>query len=500
MNTNQKITNQGERYNRRNFLKKTASTAIAAPWIMRFPNIYAKSNGKRNIIFILSDDHRYDAMSCLNHPIAQTPNMDRLLKDGIHFKNAFVTTSLCSPSRASILTGLYVHKHGVLDNRTLIPKGTLTFPVELSRAGYRTGFVGKWHMGGSNDNPRPGFDRWVSLRGQGQWFNPLFNIDGIRQKPKGYVSDLVTEFSLEFVKKNKDRPFFLYMSHKAVHENFTPAPRHKDEFKNVTMPRPITFPDTDENYQDKPEWVRRQRKSCHGIDGLSYTHNIDVDGFNRRYAQCLLGLDESIGALTDLLDKEGLLEDTFIVYMGDNGFQFGEHGLIDKRVMYEESIRVPFFVHCPSLTGGGSVVEEMVLNIDIAPTLIDAAGVNVPSSIHGHSFLPLIKGSGVDWRKDFLYEYFWERAYPMTPTIRGLRTEKYSYIKSYGTWDKYELYDIENDPYQTKNLLGDVYPPKSGRTPEGSISDPELKKLVSGFEERIIQIIEETDGNLKPQW
>jgi len=327
-----------------------------------------------------------------------------------------------------------------------------------------------------------------------------FNIDGIRQKPEGYVSDLITEFSLDFLKKNKDHSFFLYMSHKAVHEDFTPAPRHKGKFKYVKMARPVTFPDTDENYSDKPDWVRRQRESCHGIDGLSYTHNIDIDGFNSRYADCLFGLDESIGALTDYLEKEELLEDTLIVYMGDNGFQFGEHGLIDKRVMYEESIRVPFFVHCPSLTAGGRVVEEMILNIDVAPSLLEAGGTPIPPAMHGRYFMPLIKEHTIEWRKDFLYEYFWEDSYPMTPTIRGLRTDRYSYIKSYGTWDKYELYDIKNDPYQTKNLIGDVIPSKSGKTPENHIKNPELKRLVDGFEKRIIRILEKTDGNVKSSW
>ena len=413
---------------------------------------------------------------------------------------AFVTTSLCSPSRASILTGLYAHKHNVIDNKSLLPAGTPAFSVEMQKSGYRTGFVGKWHMGGSSDKPRPGFDRWVSLLGQGQWFDPPFNIDGEHRIIKGYVSDIITEYSLDFIKNNKDKPFLLYMSHKAVHENFTPAPRHKGKLKDLRVPRPVTYSETEENFDDKPAWVKRQRSSMHGVDGLWDEHHVNLDEFNSRYAECLLGLDDSVGAITDYLEKEGLLEDTLIIYMGDNGFQFGEHGLIDKRVMYEESIRVPFFVHCPALSPGGRTVEEMILNIDIAPTLLDAAGLPVPSTMHGMSFLPFIKGDSAGWRKDFLYEYMWEDSFPMTPTIRGLRTEKYSYIKSYGTWDRYELYDIENDPHQTKNLLGNIPPPKSGKMPDSHIKDPDLKKLVDGFQKRIVQILEETDGNLKPDW
>ena len=318
---------------------------LAAPSLMRLTNSYAKQKKKRNIIFILSDDHRYDALSCLNHTIVKTPNMDRLLKKGIHFKNAFVTHSLCSPSRASILTGLYSHQHGVLDNSTALDEKLPTFPVLLQNAGYTTGFVCKWHMGGSNDNPRPGFDHWVSFRGQGLYFDNVYNINGVHKPRQGYVSDVITDFSKDFIKKNKECNFCLYISHKAVHEDFESAPRHSGQFDHITVPRPVTFPNTGDNYRDKPDWVRRQRDSCHGIDGLSYTHHTDFDGIYRRYAECLFGLDESIGNLTKFLDEEGLLEDTLLIYMGDNGFQFGEHGLFDKRVMCMKNQFVSRFLY-----------------------------------------------------------------------------------------------------------------------------------------------------------
>jgi len=481
-----------KRIDRRSFLKATGAAAAA-------PLIAGAGSRRRNIIFILIDDLRYDAMSFTGHPVIETPHIDRMASQGIHLKNAFVTTSLCSPSRASILTGLYAHKHQILNNSTLLPKGTVTFPVLLQKSGYKTGFVGKWHMGGSTDEPRPGFDRWVSFRGQGVYFDPTFNIDGERVKREGYVTDLITDYSIEFIKKNKDRPFFLYMSHKAVHAMFKPAPRHRGKYKDVVVPKPVSFADTEENYRGKPLWVRRQRSTWHGVDGM-YNHQIDFDEFYRSYCETVCGVDDSIGRLMETLDREGLAGDTLVIFMGDNGFLFGEHGLIDKRCMYEPSIRVPMIVHCPSMTGNVRSLDKLVLNIDIAPTILDAAGVDVPVSMHGRSFLPLLKGEGVNWRTEFLYEYFWERAYAQTPTVLGLRTERYSYMRHHGIWDLYELYDIQKDPDQMNNLLGHV-----GLTANHSdvlrwIKEPELKRLVDNLNERLFRIIRETGGRVEPTW
>jgi len=499
MNKVKKSSQQRKEYSRRSFLRKAGGAAVVSPWIMRFPNSISKANNKRNIIFVFIDDMRYDAMSYRGHPVLQTPNIDRLARNGILFKNAFVTTSLCSPSRASILSGLYAHKHGVLDNSTMLPKGTPTFPIELQKSGYKTAFVGKWHMGGTSDQPRPGFDRWVSFRGQGPYFNPLFNIDGKRVKREGYTPDLTTEYSADFIKENKDRPFLLYMSHKAVHGMFEPAPRHKNRYQNIVVPKPKSMANTDENYKGKPEWVRKQRNSWHGVDGM-YNRAINFDKFYRDYCECVLGVDDSVGILLDTLEKEGLLEDTLIMFMGDNGFQFGEHGLIDKRTMYESSIRVPLIAHCPALADGAQFKEELVLNIDIAPTIIETAQIPVPPSMQGRSFLSLIKGSPIEWRKEFLYEYFWERDYPQTPTVLGLRTEKYSYMRYHGVWDLNELYDIENDPDQMNNLMADVRITTQGGQLNRHIKDPQLKELVAGLEEKLFKIIRETDGIIEPSW
>ncbi|MFC2076649.1 sulfatase-like hydrolase/transferase [candidate division KSB1 bacterium] len=491
--------NGSEKPSRREFLKKTAGAAIAAPFIAGCSKTTVNAGKRRNIVFILSDDHRYDAMSFMGHPLAQTPNMDRLARDGIHFQNAFVTTSLCSPSRASILSGQYAHTHGVLNNSTLLPEDTLTFPEALQGAGYRTGFVGKWHMGGSSDDPRPGFDHWVSFRGQGPYFDPTFNVDGEHVERQGYTADLITEYSVDFVEKNKDRPFMLYMSHKNVHGMFEPAPRHAGKLKNTPVPHPATMADTKENYRGKPKWLKGQRNTWHGVDGM-YNNRIDFDTFGRLYGECLMGLDDSVGVLTETLEKNGLLDDTLIIYMGDNGFMFGEHGLIDKRAMYEPSIRVPFLAHCPALSEGGRKVDELTLNIDVAPTIMTAAGVDIPAQMQGQSFLPLVEGRETDWRGEFVYVYFWERAYPQTPTVLGLRTDKYSYMRYHGVFDINELYDMEVDPDQTNNLLGGVDYTTQGGPFNGQIQDRELRGLVDELEKKLFGMLGETGAMIEPSW
>jgi len=498
MSAQKKKTDKSPDVGRREFIKTAGSTAVAAPWIMRYSNVLGQGK-KRNMIFIFIDDLRYDVMSCLDHPVVQTPNFDRMANGGILFKNAFVTTSLCSPSRASVLTGQYAHTHGVMDNSTLIRKGTPTFPLMLQRAGYTTGFVGKWHMGGSTDEPRPGFDRWVSFRGQGVYFNPTFNIDGEKVQREGYTTDLITDYALEFVKKKKERPFFLYMSHKAVHDPFSPAPRHKGKYKNIVVPKPVSFADTEENYRGKPEWVKKQRNSWHGVDGM-YNNRYDFDAWYKDYCECVLGVDDSIGILLDTLEQEGLLEDTLIMFMGDNGFQFGEHGLIDKRTMYEPSIRVPFIVHCPALAAGGQRRKELSLNIDIAPTLLECAGISIPGTVQGKSLLPLIKGDEINWRTEFLYEYFWERAFPQTPSVLGLRTDQYSYMRYHGIWDLNELYDIQQDPDQMNNLMGHVRTTTEAGALNNRIKDPELKDLVNDLENRLFRILEKTGARREPTW
>lgn len=441
------------------FLKHAVATGILLAFVAMMPRTSDAAFGKknrRNMIFILIDDMRYDSMSCMGHPFLKTPNLDKMVENGILFENAFVTTSLCSPSRASFLSGQYAHKHGVLNNSTLLPKGTPTFPIELQKAGYDTAFVGKWHMGGSTDKPRPGFDHWVSFRGQGVYNDPTFNVDGKQVKREGYVTDLITDYCIDWLKdgRNKRKPFFLYMSHKAVHADFYPAERHKDAYSDVEIKFPDSMANTPENYAGKPLWVKRQRHSWHGVDYM-YHDRTYFDRFILDYNRTMLAVDDSIGRLMEALKEEGLLKDTLIIFMSDNGFLLGEHGLIDKRCMFEESIKVPCIVHCPEIVPGGRRTPRQVLNIDVAPTLLDAAGVKIPDTVQGESFLPIAEGKDAKWRDAILYEYFWERAFPQTPTVFGVRTEKYKFMHYQGIYDIDQLYDLEKDPKEMKNLIDD---------------------------------------------
>ncbi len=435
----------------------------------------------RNVVFILSDDHRYDAMSFLGHQFAQTPHMDSLAENGVHLKNAFVTTSLCSPSRASILTGLYTFRHRVIDNNRLVPSGTIFFPQYLQKAGYATAYVGKWHMGADSDEPRPGFDHWVSFRGQGHYLPPTpdytLNVNGQRVRQKGHISAELTDYAIEWLEQQNpaEKPFFLYLSHKAVHANFTPAEKDEGKFEDLPFTKPVTQADTDENYHLKPRWLRDQRNSWHGVD-FPYHSDLDVERYYKRYCETLIGVDDSIGRVLAQLKKMGVDDDTLVIYMGDNGFMFGEHGLIDKRVAYETSIRVPMLMQCPALFKGGTVVENVVANIDIAPTVLEAMGLRKPPHMDGQSFLQLAQGKEIPWRDYFLYAYYWEKNFPQSPTVFSLRGDRYKYITYYGLWDADELYDIQNDPNETNNLL---YDPKYEQTAKDM--EDRLYKMMDGL-------------------
>ena len=409
---------------------------------------------KRNVIFIFIDDMRFDSMSCMNHPFLKTPNLDKMASNGVLFNHAYVTTSLCSPSRATILSGQYAHTHGVMNNSTLLPQGTPTFPVELQKTGYETAFIGKWHMGGSSDKPRPGFDHWISFRGQGVYNDPMFNINGKSVKKNGYMTDLLTDYAVDYLKKDKTKPFFMYLSHKAVHADFYPAKRHENAYSDVQIEHPASMANTPENYEGKPLWVKRQRHSWHGVDYM-YHDGTYFDRFILDYNRTMLAVDDGIGRIMDTLKEEDMLNDTLILFMGDNGFLHGEHGLIDKRCMYEESIRVPLIAHCPDIIQGGRKIDQVALNNDIAPTILDAAGASIPNTIQGKSFLPILQSEKVPWREGMLYEYFWERAFPQTPTVFGVRTERYKYMNYHGIFDLNELYDLEKDPKEMRNLIDD---------------------------------------------
>ncbi|MDO8541432.1 MAG: sulfatase [Opitutaceae bacterium] len=443
----------------------------------------AVGSGHRNIVFILTDDHRFDAMSFMGHPFVETPNLDSLAKNGAHFPNAFVTSSLCSPSRASILTGLFGHHHGVVDNNNPVRGDLVFFPQLLQQAGYKTAFVGKWHMGGESDAPQRGFDRWVSFAGQGVYWpgkrrdgRPFtLNIDGHNVPQKGYITDELTDHALDWLKTvPKEQPFFLYLSHKGVHGPVQPAERHAGRYKD----KPVPVPESQTRHEHAPMWVQNQRNSWHGIEFALYTE-LDFASFQRRYCETLLAVDDSVGRVLAALRERGQLDDTLVVYMGDNGYAFGEHGLIDKRTAYEESMRVPLLAQCPAAFKPGTVVKQVVANIDIAPTLLAAAGVAFDAAhFDGLSFWSLARGEAIAWRSELLYEYYWEHNYPMTPTLFALRGERYKFIRAYGVWDIDELYDLERDPHELKNL----------------IFDANHAKIVQAMREKLFAALQSTGG------
>jgi len=455
--------------NRRAFLQTLPALAVAQP-----------THPPRNVVFILTDDHRFDAIGFLKgQPFLETPHLDSLARDGAHLKNAFVTTALCSPSRASILTGKYAHKHKVIDNNTAIPPGTTFFPSYLQKAGYKTAFIGKWHMGGESDAPQPGFDRWVSFRGQGTYLpspNGL-NVDGQNIPQKGYITDELSDYAVEFIQQQK-QPYFLYLSHKAVHSEFIPAERHKGKFKDQKFASP---PSLTADAIDRPMWVQNQRNSWHGVD-YPYHSTLDIAEYYQRYAEALCAVDESVGRILALLKQRGELDSTLIIYMGDNGFAFGEHGLIDKRTAYEESMRVPLLARCPALFKAGQTITHVVANLDIMPTVLEAAGLPAPAGGDGASFLPLLQGKRIAWRDSLLYEYYWERNFPQTPTVHALRTDQYKYMRYHGIWDLDELYDIREDPRELHNL----------------IKSPAHQAIIKQMNQRLFEILESTDGMNMP--
>ena len=419
--------------NRRRMLTGMAGMASAA---MTAPAMSAAPK-PRNVVFILSDDHRYDAMGFLNaQPWLETPQLDRLANEGAYFKNAFVTTALCSPSRASILTGVYAHRHRVVDNNTAIPAGTPSSP-HLQKAGYKTAFIGKWHMGAETDEPKPGFDQWVSFRGQGTYLpNPNgLNVDGRKVPQKGYITDELTDYALDWLRTvPQEQPYFLYLSHKAVHADFVPATRHKGRYKDAKFVYPPTMAPEGEMAQHRPMWVQNQRNSWHGVD-FPYHSTLDIADYYRRYAETLMAVDESVGRV-DGLRHRGELDSTLVVYMGDNGFAFGEHGLIDKRTAYEESMRVP---HAGALSGAfrrradGHAGRRQ--HRHHAHRARGRRRSQRRAGLDGRSWLPLAQGKPTQWRDDLLYEYYWERNFPQTPTMHALRGDatSSSAIRASGT-------------------------------------------------------------------
>jgi N-acetylglucosamine-6-sulfatase len=423
-----------------------------------------------NVLFILTDDQRWDCLSRAGHPDLKTPHIDRLAKEGVFFANAFCTTSLCSPSRASLLSGLYAHSHKVVNNFTEYPNELASFPRQLQSAGYETAYIGKWHMGEENDGKRPGFDHFVTHKGQGKYFDTEFNFDGSdRRVVPGYYTHVVTDMALDWLKKPREKPFLLMLGHKAPHSFYTPEPKYAHAFDGVR----IEYPASAFQLDDKPAWFKTRLETWHGIYGPLFDYRKkfpdsrpeavkDFAAMTRGYWGTILSVDDSVGRIYEALKAQGQLDNTVIVFVGDNGLLSGEHGMVDKRTMHEPSIRVPLVVRYPGLTPPEQprTVEKMVLHIDMAPSLLDLCGVAPLENIHGKSWKKLAQGDPAGWRSAWFYEYNYEKQFPYTPNVRGVRTDEWKYIRyphGDGGPDRHmaELYQLSVDPEESRNLIAD---------------------------------------------
>ena len=425
---------------------------------------------KPNILFILTDDQRFDALGIAGNPHLKTPNMDRIGREGVYFKNTFCTTSLCSPSRASILSGVYAHTHGVTNNFTEYPTNFRSFPMVLQAAGYDTAYIGKWHMGEENDEPRPGFNWFVTHKGQGKYFDTEFSFHGKkREVVKGYYTTVVTDMAEEWLKRPRDgKPWLMMLGHKASHSFYFPEPKYEKAFAHVRVP----YPETAFMLDDKPAWIKDRLYTWHGIYGPLFEWRKqfpddrpeavkDFAAMTQAYWGTLLSVDDSVGRLYELLRQRGELDNTIVVFMGDNGLLNGEHGMVDKRTMHEASIRIPLMVRYPGLTPTNrpKVIEQQVLTIDMAPSLLELCGATPLKGIQGKSWVKLARQGDPGWRSAWFYHYNYEKQFPYTPNVRGIRTDSWKYIHyphGDGKPDRHmaELYNVEFDPEERHNLIG----------------------------------------------
>ena len=432
---------------------------------------------KPNILVILIDDLRFDEFGAGGHPYMKSPHIDRIAREGALFDRAFHTTPICSPNRASILTGQYASRHGVIDNvaRDAASHRLPNYHLELQRLGYETAHIGKWHMG-NDGKPRPGYDFWVAYDGHGRLNNPRLNENGKYVQRKGYITDIMNEMVVDFVKRKHKKPWSLFFAHKAVHpdaeqaadgtvrmDGYVTAERHKNLYKGCVFPKKPNMLPTAEIVKQKPAWaecleLRKLPESRVLLDALHAGEQEEI----RLRAAMMAAVDEGIGMLFAALEATGELDNTFIVFLGDNGYFFGEHGLgPERRFAYEEGIRSPFLVRYPKRAKAGARLNELVLCQDIAPTLIELAGGKPGKHIQGRSLLPLLAGgkrkSGAGWRKSILIEYWAENAYPwlVNMTYKAVRTDRHKYIhwvnrSRNGELD--ELYDLNRDPYEIANV------------------------------------------------
>lgn len=405
-----------------------------------------------NIVVMMCDDQRADSMSCAGNTVIKTPNMDRLAAEGMYFKNMFVTNALCAPSRATLLTGLYSHANGVTDNfGKQVPADIKMLPDYLRAAGYEVAFCGKSHIKGSLRDRK--WDYYFGYKDQGRYVDPIIaeGVDGEDKVYPGYMDDIVTEHALAWMKKPRSKPFCLFLFFKAPHRQWVPAPRHKETYADVAIPKPALW---DHPGAGKPA-AFLMAANMFG----QFPDTKDFSGMVRDYYRTITAVDDNIGKVYATLQEMKQLDKTVLMHTSDNGFFLGEWQRFDKRFMHEPSIRVPLLVRYPPMVKAGSTCEKMVINVDLAPTILDLAGVPAVKEMHGRSFKPLLAGEKVEWRKDWYYEY---HEYPDTShnvqKMRGIRTEKYKLIHYYDPpprfAEAFELYDLENDPEEKVNLQG----------------------------------------------
>ncbi|HYD06381.1 MAG TPA: sulfatase-like hydrolase/transferase [Reyranella sp.] len=456
---------------------------------------------KPNFLVVLIDDLRFDELGICGHPYMKTPHIDRVGREGAMFTAAFHTTPLCSPNRASILTGQYASRHGIIDNvaRDAHSHRLPNYHVVLQKLGYETAHVGKWHMGNSG-GPRPGYDRWVSFPGHGSIVDPVLNIDGDERQHRGYITDLLNAHAVDFLRKKRDKPFALFFAHKAVHPDafqapdgtidlskggYRPAPRHADLYRGEKFPRRPNAQPADVVVKQKPAWaeafeLRVNEASRKVLDGIQAGSDEEI----RLRAAMMASVDEGMGDVFKALEQTGQLDNTFILFFGDNGYFFGEHGLgPERRFAYEEGIKSPFLIRYPAWFRPGTVNDDLVLALDIAPTLLDLAGAKAKDMAHiqGLSLKPLAKKGGRrGWRTSFMCEYFSENAMPwlVGMSYKAIRTRTHKYIhwtqKSLDGVECDELYDLKADPFEMRNIIG-----KRGAAPLRERLRRQLAQLVS---------------------
>lgn len=406
---------------------------------------------KPNFLFVYTDDQRWDAMGVVQReqgerarfPWFKSPNMDRLAAGGVRFRNAFATLSLCAPSRAAFLTGSYNHINGIINNGTEFPTNSVTHASLLRAAGYRTAYIGKWHMGDQRGQ-RPGFDYSASIIGHGRYNDCDVEINGVLTPTKGWLDDVSTDFAIDFMKQNKDRPFAMVVGFKSPH-----SPRG-----GKNLPERLRNLYTNETSRATPNMGVPAIYNAPDPATGKYAPGLVDNALHLDYFRHVAGADENLGKMLDTLDALGLAEDTVVVYASDNGYFLGEHCLGDKRAIYEESLRIPMLVRYPRLFPKGQVIDEMVLNIDLAPTFLDLAGLPVHSGMQGVSWKALAAGQKpANWRQSFLAEYYKELG--TTPTFVGIRTATEKLVRYKGRDEWTEVFDVALDPYEVKNLVAD---------------------------------------------